>query len=581
MKLARMSMPAETLAEIAMVNLRMLPEAVVVADARERDAPLVWVSEQFTAITGYSPGEALGRNCRYLNGSDRMQPELEQIRDAIRSATGITVTLRNYRKDGTLFWNELTITPHLGADGVVDYYVGHIRDVTEAKKNLDQVIRDARNDRLTGLPNRYSFREDVGKIELSDGCRLLVVKLDIAGLHSINSTYGYAAGDEIIRKTASRLQSLGPDVLGRIGNNEFALAFHLPQSLKEETVLAKIEAEMRRPFAIPDAIITARYALGYTVGSRGVPPTLLIQQAGYALHQSKADPARASRRFDQTAERMSRKRSRLTSELHQAVRDCDFLYYYQPQFDLQTGRIVGVEALIRWNHPIFGLQSPDSFIGLAEETGLILDIERAGMRRVAEFAAKVNSGRAEPLVFSVNISPLQVTRGDLEGLLRNLIAETSIDPFHLTLELTESLLTEGSDDVIELFQRLRAIGVGLAIDDFGAGYSSLRSIERFPISEIKIDRSFIQHILDSGFKRIVTKTILSLGKELGVRVVAEGIETEQHNSHLKEMGCLIGQGYLFSRPVPGEQLCALLATETLPPASPDQSAPCASQRDRS
>ena len=559
-------MPDDILSKIVQIGFGMLRDAVVVADMRERDAPLVWVSEQFSAITGYHRSEVVGKNCRYLQGSDRLQPELEQVREAIRYGKSVTVILRNYRKDGTWFWNELTLVPQPGEGGTIHYYIGLIRDVTAAKENLDQAVRDARDDRLTGLSNRYTFLEGIERIELTDGCRLLIIKLDLAELHSVNSTYGYAAGDEIIRKMATRLRSLEPEALSRIGNNEFAVAFRLPPFFSEETILAKIAFAMRLPFGLLDGSVAPRYALGYAVGSQGQSATLLTQQAGYALHYSKADPGRASRRFDQAAERTSRLRSRLTMELQHAVRDGDFLYHYQPQFDLQKGQVVGVEALIRWNHPVFGLQLPDTFIGIAEETGLILDIERAGIRQVAAFAAGVNRGRAEPLVFSVNISPLEVTRGDLEGLLNSIVVEIGIDPSYLTLELTESLFTEASGDVIDLFRRLRSLGVGLAIDDFGTGYSSLRSIERFPISEIKIDFSFTQHILDSGIKRIVVETILSLGQELAIRVVAEGIETEEHHVKLREMGCLVGQGYLFSRPVPPEQLSALLAVETSSPS---------------
>jgi len=560
------ALPGDGLREVAKIGIHMLRDAVVVADMRERDTPLVWVSQQFSTITGYSQAEAVGKNCRYLQGNDHLQPALEEVRDALRNGKSITVTLRNYRKDGTLFWNELSLSPHPGADGSIAYYVGLIRDVTLARESLAQIVRAASIDHLTGLPNRYRFLEDLEGSEIPEGYRMLVVKLDLAELHNINSTYGYAAGDEIIIKMACRLRSLEPDALSRIGNNEFAVAFHLQASRKEETILAKIAAAMQPPFAIPDAIIVARYALGYTLGGPGQPAALLTQQAGYALHESKADPSRAPRRFDQAAERTSRLRNRLTVELQQAVRDGNFIYHYQPQLGLQKRRVSGVEALIRWSHPVFGLQMPDIFIGTAEKTGLILDIERTGIRQVAAFAAKLNKGRSDPLVFAVNISPLEVTRGDLEGLLSNIFAETGLDPSLLTLELTESLLTEGSTEVVDLFCRLRALGVGLAIDDFGTGYSSLRSIERFPISEIKIDRSFTQHVLDGGVKRIVIETILSLGQELGIRVVAEGIETEEHNIKLKEMGCQIGQGYLFSRPLPAAQFSAFLTAETLLPS---------------
>ncbi|NIJ07669.1 PAS domain S-box-containing protein/diguanylate cyclase (GGDEF)-like protein [Sphingomonas vulcanisoli] len=549
-----------TLADIAIASIRLIPDAIVVADMRERDAPLIWVSEQFSAITGYTAAEAIGKNCRYLQGSDRLQSELGPIREALASGTSATVTMRNYRKDGTLFWNELTLTPYSRTEGVVEYYVGLMRDVTAAKRSLDQAVDDARLDRLTNLPNRYSFLEDVEKIDLPDNSRLLVVKIDIAELHNINSTYGYAAGDEIICKTASRLSSLSPDALGRIGNNEFAAAFRVPTAAAEEKTLAQLTAALRPPFTTPDAIINIRYALGYTVGDLGPVPGMLSQQAGQALHESKDDPHRAPRRFDEAAERASRHRSRLTAELQQAVRDENFVYHYQPQFDLLTGKIIGCEALIRWDHPVFGLQGPDTFIGVAEETGLIVDIERAGIRKVAAFAAELNASLAEPLHFSVNVSPLEIVRGDLVGLIEDVVAETGIKPAWLTFELTESLLTDSSESVIAIFRRLRELGVGLAIDDFGTGYSSLRSIDRFPISEIKIDRSFTQDLRTSQTKRILVEAIVALGKALSARVVAEGIETVEQKEELKEMGCLFGQGYLFSHPLPAEELVALTRT---------------------
>jgi EAL domain-containing protein (putative c-di-GMP-specific phosphodiesterase class I)/GGDEF domain-containing protein len=382
-------------------------------------------------------------------------------------------------------------------------------------------------------------------------------------MHNVNSTYGYTAGDQILRQIALRLQSLAANALSRVGNNEFAAAFLLAPSVMDETILAKIASVMRPPFAIPDAIISIRFALGYAVGGARAAAVTLTQQAGYALHESKADPSRAPRRFDQSAERNSRMRTRITSELRQAVQDGDFIYHYQPQVDLLTGLIVGAEALIRWNHPVFGLQMPDKFIKIAEETGMIIEIERRGIGEVAAFAAEVNKGRANPLIFSVNISPLEVTRNDFVSLLSNVIFETGIDPSMLTLELTESLLTEDSTHVVDQFRRLNALKVGVSIDDFGTGYSSLRSIDRFPISEIKIDRSFIQDALTRGTKQIVIQTVLSFGRELAVRVVAEGIETEEQLAVLKEMGCRIGQGYLFSRPIAAGQFCALLASEKL------------------
>jgi PAS domain S-box-containing protein/diguanylate cyclase (GGDEF)-like protein len=554
--------PTNLVSEIATTVSHLLNGAVVLADMREKDIPLIWLSKQFTVITGYSEAEALGKNCRYLQGSDRLQPEINEIRNAIRDGESVTVIMRNYRKNGELFWNELSLAPHLSDDGIIIYYVGIIRDVTISKLNNDKMVLNATSDRLTGLLNRDSVFKAIEAITLPDGYRLMVIKLDIVGLHSINISSGYDAGDEVIRKIATRLQSLEPDTLGRVGNNEFAFAFSLSPALNEETILLKIAGVMRPPLAMPDAIINVRYALGYTVGEPGQPTTSLTQQAGYALHASKSDTARAPRRYNHADARLTALRNRTASELQQAIRDGDFVYHYQPQFDIKSRRIVGVEALLRWNHPVFGLQFPDKFIAIAEETGLISSIERAGIREVATLAAKINKSRSNPIVFSINISPVEITSGTLERMIQDVIGISNFEPQFLTLEITESLVTDSTDDIINLFARLRAIGVGLSIDDFGTGYSSLRSIERFPISEIKIDGSFTRNVLNGGIKRIVIETILALGRELGVRVVAEGIETEEHLNAFSEIGCRVGQGYLFSRPVPAEQLAVLLAAES-------------------
>lgn len=228
--------------------------------------------------------------------------------------------------------------------------------------------------------------------------------------------------------------------------------------------------------------------------------------------------------------------------------------------DLRTGAVVGAEALLRWDHSVFGLQGPGTFIGLAEETGLILDIGHWARREVASFASEVNRQRTSPLHFSVNVSTIEVTHRDLVKSVSEILQDSGADPSWLTLELTESILAAPTSELLAIFGRLRLLGVGLAVDDFGTGYSSLRHLEAFPISEIKIDRHFISNIEQSPSKRILVKAVVDLGRQIGIDIVAEGVETEIERDVLRSMECPFAQGFLFGRPLPGtafKELCKL------------------------
>jgi EAL domain-containing protein (putative c-di-GMP-specific phosphodiesterase class I) len=249
----------------------------------------------------------------------------------------------------------------------------------------------------------------------------------------------------------------------------------------------------------------------------------------------------------------------MTAELQRALSAHEFVYHYQPQVNLVNGKIVGAEALVRWHHPLFGLQQPGRFIGLAEETGLILDIGAAGLRDVARFAVDFNRNRAEPLCFSFNVSSIELTHRDMVAFVRRVIDETGADPTWLTLELTESLLAEDSPEMLSIFRGLRELGIGLSIDDFGTGYSSLRYLEAFPLTEIKIDRSFVSGLPHSAAKRVIVEAVIKLGSTLGVHVVAEGVEQQAEREMLAAMGCSLAQGYLFSPPLPAAKFSTVAA----------------------
>jgi EAL domain-containing protein (putative c-di-GMP-specific phosphodiesterase class I) len=361
-----------------------------------------------------------------------------------------------------------------------------------------------------------------------------------------------------MKQVAARLSALAADPLGQFAESEFVMAHLIGHGDEPEAFVAAVVAALEPSFTLPGAVVQARFAIGFVIGDPGDSALSLTRQAGVALREGRGHRLSKPRQFDQDSEMAARKRIRLTAELQQALRDGDFLYHYQPKVDLPTGKIIGAEALMRWQHKIFGIQAPSVFIQMAEETRLILDLEAHGLRQVAAFAKRINIGRETPVVISVNISPLEITHRDLVGLVRDVLAESGVDPAWLTLELTESLLTESSPEILRILRSLRALGIGLAIDDFGTGHSSLRYLDSFPISEIKIDKSFVRDMAQNGVKRIIAETVTALGRQLGASVVAEGIETEAEKILLEAMNCPMGQGYLFGRPVDEVTFLALL-----------------------
>jgi PAS domain S-box-containing protein/diguanylate cyclase (GGDEF)-like protein len=524
-------------------------DGLLIADLADPALRLTYVNPAFERITAYPREEAIGKNCRYLQGSDRLQPEIAEIRAAIGALEPVNVTLRNYRKDGSLFWNELRLLPVFDDENRATHYVGIVRDVTAARGMTDQLHRAEHFDLLTGSLNRYAFLHKLDKLLDGNPMLPLVVKIDVAHLDEINSGYGHETGDALLEQIARRLDAIGAALVARTGGNEFAVACMFDRDEQAEAWLERIGTVLRQRYALPGAHLVVRFATGYTVGSPGTDALSLVRQAGTALHRSKANRLRETQRFEERDVLHARRHLRLTSELQHAVAENEFLLYYQPKFELQSGTLVGAEALLRWNHGLFGVQPPDRFIGVAEETGLILDIGEWGRRAVARFATEVNRTRATPIRFSLNVSTIELTHGDLVSSVARAIKESGADPAWLTLELTETLMAEDTPALLTLFKRLRDLGVGLSVDDFGMGYSNLRYIDRFPLSEIKIDKHFIRDIQSNPTKQIIVAAMVDIGRELGLDIVAEGIETDAERKMLQSMKCPYGQGFLLGRPI--------------------------------
>lgn len=534
-----------------------LSDGIAIAQRSGANSPLLYVNKAFESLTGYGRREVIGKDCRYLQGSERDQTEIARIRAAIEAGEPVDATLRNYRKDGSAFWNSLSLRPAWVGDE--RFYVGILRDVSAIRQAQIALDRVANLDVTTGCLNRQSFLLAAEARFAKHAATLLVLKLDVIGFHDLNTGYGFEVGDALLAETGRRLRDLGAALVARMGANEFALAFELPDETSADAIVTLVSAALAADFVVTGAHVSVRFAIGYATGQPGRSAISLIRNAGTALWAAKSDPLAGPRRFRNADFEQARRRVRLTRELKVAVANDEFGYHFQPQVNLLTGEWLGAEALIRWNHPLFGSQLPGSFIETAERSGLLLDLTERSLTTVATFARRINAHRAKALRFSVNVSAGEFLQHDMADMLDRVLRLTSAEPAWLTLEITESMFLSDTPGVRDAFERLRQIGVGLSVDDFGTGYSNLRSLETFPVTEIKIDRTFVGELATNSSKRIIVRAVIELGRALGLAVVAEGVETEAQRAMLCDMGCPLGQGYLFGIPVDEETFAASLA----------------------
>jgi diguanylate cyclase (GGDEF)-like protein len=441
---------------------------------------------------------------------------------------------------------------------------GMSRNVTQLTEIASRLAESDHLDSLTGVENRNHFHDHLKQmLQREGGGYALLTKCNVSRFHDINTSFGYDVGDALLIQAVQRLRTLPDAVIGRLSGDEFAVALPLSDPDLSKATVVRIRELLAPKFVLPGATIDVRFSIGYAVGRVRDDSIGLLRKAGIALHESKLSPFLDPIEFDRNAAIRIESRVRLTSDLQQALENGEFLMHYQPKVELATGKIVGAEALLRWEHAVYGTQPTGRFIPIAEESGLIVDIGAWALRHVARFAVRVNRGRPNPLAFSVNVSQLQFRRDDVAQLLRTILEQTDAEPSWLMLELTESLLADNSPAMIGTLRELRAMGVGLSVDDFGTGYSSLSRLEAFPISEFKIDRSFVSQVDQNRSKHVIVDAMIRLGKELQISVVAEGAETKDEVSVLRKLGCPYAQGYFFGRPMPEAKFVPLLDGKVL------------------
>jgi len=472
--------------------------------------------------------------------------------------------LLNYRKDGTPFWNHLGISPVFDDAGACTHFVGIQEDITQQKAQEAQIAYQATHDLLTGLPNRTAFSDALdAAFEYAEHHdeMLAVMSIDLDGFKAVNDGLGLHLSNQALVHVAQRLRKClkSGELLARLVGDEFGVLLPAGRTREEVGELAEALLEaLAIPMEVGGQQLHISASIGIAANDRSLEQAhQLIQHADLAVQQAKRQGRNTWRWHRGRKTASCRDNVQLRHDLHTALLEGDFELHYQPLVDPLSGRIRSVEALVRWRHPTRGMVSPGDFIPLAEETGLIIPLGRWVLRQACVEMAELNARGERVLPVAVNISTLQFHRDGFLHDVEEILRETGLPARLLELEVTESVLLDGADEVIGMMESLKAMGVRVAIDDFGTGFSSLSYLRDLPTHKVKLDRSFIQHAMTNRRSSAIVQGIITMAHHMEMVVVAEGIETEQQRDDMVHRNCDLLQGYLFSRPVPLQALEAL------------------------
>lgn len=530
--------------------------AVLIADCGQKDHPIVYANPAFEKITGYSREEVEGRNCRFLQRNDRNQLGLEHIRHALQEQREGHALLRNYRKDGSLFWNELRVAPVMDHQGRATHFIGVLNDVTESQIYQEQLEHQANFDDLTQMPNRNLLMDRIEQAIHQAARRkqgFTLAFLDLDNFKYINDSLGHSLGDRFLTRVAQCLRESmrNEDTIARLGGDEFVLLLYAEDHIQSvNQVLHRVLNDLSQPFKVDDTELRVTGSIGFCIYPvDGEDATTLLKNADTAMYQAKKLGRNRICGYTQSMNELAQKRMELERDLRKGIENNELELYYQPMLDVQSHRITAMEALVRWRQDD-RLISPAEFIPLAEETGLIKDIDTWVLRE----ACRQNKSWLEqglPVIsVSVNFSAWQFEAEGCLDLVDEVLKEHNLDPHFLKVEVTESKVMRNTDEALKTMQALRGMKIQLSMDDFGTGYSSLSYLKRFPFNQLKIDQSFVANVVHDPEDAAVIRAIIDLARGLGIKVVAEGVESEEQFIYMARAGCDLIQGYYFSPPLP-------------------------------
>ena len=533
-------------------------DQIVITDAAGK---IVFVNPAFEAETGYSLSEAVGNTPRFLMPSDDGADMSREIWTAILAGSPWTGETTGVRKDGSTYVEETTVTPVRDDSGQIGHFVAIKRNITDKKAYEEELDHLAHHDPLTGLPNRLLFSDrlnrSIAQARRNDDL-VAVLFLDLDGFKLINDTMGHNVGDILLWHVAGRLakQLREADTIARMGGDEFTVILSGDES--PETVskaVRRILEVFADPFVLGGREVFVSTSIGIGMFPRdGVDVETLVMNADTAMYRAKEQGRGRYQFFTEELNVAAMEKMNLESDIRGALQRDEFHLHYQPQVDIKSGRILGVEALIRWQHPTLGPVSPAQFIPLAEETGLIVPISDWVLRTACAQNKHWQELGYAPVEVAVNISACQLEHDSMVETVTQTLAETGLDPRYLGLEVTESTIMRNPEHSSEILGKLKEMGARIHIDDFGTGHSSLSHLKRLPIDTVKIDQSFIRDITTNADDAAIASAVVAMSHSLKLKVIAEGVETLQQLEFLRSIRCDQIQGYFISRPVPAEDL---------------------------
>lgn len=538
-------------------------EGILITDANET---IVAVNQAFVEITGYTADEVIGDTPRLLSSDRHDQAFFEAMWRSLKENGQWQGEIWDRHKNGSIFPKWTSISTVQNDDGEVTHYFSTFSDISERVAAEERIRQLAFYDTLTGLPNRatlYNLLEQALAVAGRNKAAGAIMFIDLDRFKFVNDTLGHGAGDELIRRVATRFKTClrASDVIARLGGDEFVVALTDIARTEDAAVVAKkILGIFSSPFLLNGHEVSISASIGISAyPSDGMSVEDLIKNADVAMYRAK-DQGRSNFLFYSSDMNVrSLERLGLESCLRRALDRKELLLHFQPQADIHTGAIVGAEVLLRWKHPDLGMVSPAQFIPMAEETGLIVPIGQWVMEHAVIQNKIWQEAGVDVVKLAVNLSAQQFRKTLVEEVSSILDRHTFPHDL-LELEITESMMMRDAQEVIEMLNALDALGVPMSLDDFGTGYSSLSYLKRFPIDKLKIDQSFVRGIPNDADDIAITRTIIALGKNLGLKVIAEGVETLEQLNFLRQEGCDEIQGYFFSRPVSAEEFLEMLET---------------------
>ncbi|MGQ7960281.1 EAL domain-containing protein [Pseudomonas sp. SP16.1] len=537
-------------------------EGIFILDPNYR---LLAVNRAFSAVTGYAREEVVGRPVISLLGGREMRRQYQQIRHELDGSGSWHGELIETRKSGELYPQWLQLNLVRDAAGRPSHIVGFFADLSARREAEERLRYLSHYDDLTGLANRSLFKErlhEASQRARQSGRSVALLQIDLDRFKLLNDSLGHEVADQLLRQMSRRLTQAVPeaDCIARLSGDEFAIILDAYGSLSNlARVASRLLAKLRVPMDVGGHELVVSASLGISLlpdYAREIGA--LISQANMAVQHAKHLGGNTFQFFTDNLQACTLERLQMEVQLRKAIEEGQLEVFYQPKLNLADDQLNAAEALVRWRHPQQGLVPPGEFIGLAEETGLIAPIGEFVLRQACQQARQWQRQGLAEIRVSVNISVHQLRQGNLTSLVRQVLEETDLAPQYLELELTESQMLDNVESVIATFRQLRELGVKLAIDDFGTGYSSLSYLKRFPVHYVKIDQTFIRDLSPHGEDAAITRAIIAMAHSLELRVVAEGVETQEQMDFLKSQHCDEIQGYLISKPVEAAALARLL-----------------------